>query len=449
MLRRAFLVFLIAVLTAAGLCAAVEKEEAAAESRNQAASGIDPRVREIRQVWDCILDNHVSSPSPASLLKGGVNSLNKRSKISKWPEFQYSDAFKAASNNDWKNLQKILEKYFKKLNPSQGKYAYRSFISGMLDVPKEGVSFVNYLPDPNVLKARFEAGSGILIGKSRRDHRLTVYSVLPGAPAAKAGIRPSDVIVNIDGYKVQQEDPVTELQARLIGAENSKLKLTVARGEKKIGVRLARKKFKFPCYNVYNGTGGMCRIKFNYFPATAGDGLRLLSKTLDELMKNGTKGLILDLRGCTGDNYEGAVGMTAVFLDKGENYGIIKRRNGDKEKLYPNFYGEKELPLVILIDGTTSGAAEIMAGALSVQRKVPLVGDNTEGAACVQKEFILNSGDTVEVAVASLLTPDGKNISAGGIVPGYKVKMPLWEREGPSDIQLLKAKELLKKMLRK
>ncbi|MCD6310730.1 MAG: PDZ domain-containing protein [Candidatus Eremiobacteraeota bacterium] len=412
-------------------------------------TGLNLHLREIRQVYDCIRAHHVSQPSPETILKAGVNRLNNRSKKGGWKKFPYGEAWDAACKGSWNSLGKVLKNYFSILKPVQEKYAYRAFITGMLDSPAEGYSKMRWHPDPDLIRAKYEAGSGILIGKNHLDHNLEIFSVLPGSPAHKSGIAPGDQIIKINNYNVQPEDSIVELQSRLIGPLDTKLTLVILREGKKKKVELWRKKIDYPYYLVDFPENGIGRIKFNYFPGSAGVARRLLSRTLKEMTDSGMKGIILDLRGCTGNDYQGAMGMVSNFLARGEIFTEVKSKDGNREVLSTVYYRERVIPAVILIDSTTREAAELMAAAISEQRKYPLVGETTAGIASVQKEWFLHSGNRVILAIGSFITPGGKNPGKNGIKPTYRVKMPKWKRETPDDKQAAKARELLKKMIKK
>ena len=290
-------------------------------------------------------------------------------------------------------------------------------------------------------------GVGMEIGI--RDDVLTVIAPLKGSPSEKAGVRAGDKILKID-------DTITALMnaddaVKLIrGKSGTKVVLTLLRDKVKdpLVITVTRAPIDVPTIETEKRPDGIFVIRLFSFSEKSAtlfrDALREFVSWSNEKPTNDK--LILDLRGNPGGYLDAAVSMASWFLPVGKV--VVKEDYGQKgpgpihRSLGYDIFNER-LKFVILVDGGSASASEILAGALSEQGVARLVGDKTFGKGTVQ-EVVPITGDTVlKVTVARWLTPNGNSISDGGLNPKYLVKMTQEDVDKEKDPQLDKAVSVL------
>jgi len=287
-------------------------------------------------------------------------------------------------------------------------------------------------------------GVGIEIGM--RNEILTVIAPLKGTPAGNAGILTGDKIVRIDDTSTEGIT-VDEAVTKIRGEIGTSVKLTIAReGENEFKeFTLTRAKIEVPTIDTELRADGVFVVKLYNFTATSPN---LFRNALKEFSESGSTKLILDLRGNPGGYLEAAVDMASFFLPGGkiivtEDYG----KNGDpkehRSKGYNVFEG-KNLKMVILVNGGSASASEILAGALQQHNVAKLVGNNTFGKGSVQELVKITPETSLKVTVARWLTPNGTSISDGGVKPDFEVSITQEEVNEGVDPQLEKALEVVK-----
>jgi carboxyl-terminal processing protease len=163
----------------------------------------------------------------------------------------------------------------------------------------------------------------------------------------------------------------------------------------------------------------------------------------------GAKGVLLDLRGNPGGYLEVAVNLAGLFLPKGTIVVSEADRNGIRDRLRADGNAAlADIPTVVLVDGGSASAAEILAGALRDQRQVPLVGETTFGKGSVQEYMDLEDGSVVKLTIAHWVLPKGKILNGDGIVPDHEVKLTAEDIEAERDPQLDKGAEILRGMIK-
>ncbi|MEI6528230.1 MAG: S41 family peptidase [bacterium] len=291
------------------------------------------------------------------------------------------------------------------------------------------------------LSGNFE-GVGMEIGI--KNGVLTVISPLKGSPAEKAGMKAGDKIVMIDG--TPSADFSTEKAVKLIrGPKGTKVKLTILRGDsaKTMEVEITRDVVNVPTVDT-EIKGDVFVIKLYNFYANSSSAFR---EAIKEFANSGKVRLVLDLRGNPGGYLDAAVDMASFFLPAGKT--IVKEDFGTKAD--PVIYQSKgydvfneNLKFVILVDGGSASASEILAGALQEQGKAKLVGVKTFGKGSVQELIPITKDTNLKVTIAKWLTPKGNSISESGLTPDFQVKMTDKDLKDGTDPQMAKAIELLK-----
>ena len=265
------------------------------------------------------------------------------------------------------------------------------------------------------------SGVGMEIGI--RDNLLTVIAPLPDSPAEKAGILAGDVVVEIDG--AASSDMNTDEAVKLIrGEKGTEVTLTIYRENETefLTITIVRDIISIPTLDTEVIDDSVFVITLYNFNALAEDKMRT---ALKEFKAGGYQKLILDLRGNPGGFLQSSVAISSFFLPGGEV--VVREHFGGKtDDLVYRTDGNRIVKLsnddfVVLINGGSASASEIVAGALSEHGVATTIGDRTFGKGSVQELVDLPSGSSVKVTVARWLTPDGVSFSEGGLEPNIKI----------------------------
>ena len=276
------------------------------------------------------------------------------------------------------------------------------------------------------------SGIGIVIGGKKG--KVEVLKVFSGSPASKKGLKQGEMIVAIDGRSAKNMD--SDAAADLIrGPENTSVRLTLQRANKKRTVAIIRKRIDFP--NIESKTFGKTGyISMHFFSSGAGEKLK---GAIINLQKKGIKNLILDLRDNPGGQLNEAVDVASLFIDKGI---IVKTRDKEKKLTVYSATGGViyEGELVMLINKNTASASEIVSGAVQDRHRGKVVGVKSFGKGTVQQVVPLSNSGALVIPSETWLTPGGRDISKKGIQPDIIVK----DNSKTVDKQFEKAKSLLK-----
>ncbi len=274
---------------------------------------------------------------------------------------------------------------------------------------------------------------------------ITVVAPLKNSPAARAGILPGDKIIKIDDkdtISLTTEDAVQLIR----GEKGTTVSLTIFRdgtGEP-FEIKVVREIIDIPTIATRELPGGIFVIELYSFSAQSPN---LFRGALREFILSKNDKLILDLRNNPGGYLEAAIDMASWFLPASkvvvrEDFGASKEEKVYRSKGYDVF--ADDLEFVILVDGGSASASEILAGALAEQGKAVLVGDQTFGKGSVQELVDITSDTSLKVTIARWLTPNGVSISEGGITPTHIVKYTREDREAKRDPQMEKVLEILR-----
>lgn len=262
---------------------------------------------------------------------------------------------------------------------------------------------------------------GVGIEISMEKGRPVVVSPIEGTPAWKAGLRPGDIIIAIDGQDTFNMFLI-DVVKKIRGEPGTKVKLTILRRDegKPIEVEIERTIIKVPSVKYVN-YGGIGYIKISQF--TQGTA-KNLEKAIKDLLAQNVKGFIIDLRNDPGGLLSEAVEVGNLFIPQGKLIVYTKGRKGELHK----YFSEREplikdKPIVVLINKGTASASEIVAGALQDYKIATLVGEKTFGKASVQNLIPLDDGSAIKLTIAYYYTPNGRLIHEKGIEPDVSVPM--------------------------
>ncbi len=264
-------------------------------------------------------------------------------------------------------------------------------------------------------------GVGMELGE--RNGFLTVVAPLKGSPAEAAGIRAGDIVVAVDATSTAEMD-VDSAVSIIRGPVGTSVKLTLKRAgvNDPIIVTVVRQTIQIPVIDYKDIGGGIYEISLYSFSENSAD---LFRAALRAFFQSGDTKLLLDLRGNPGGYLDSAVDMASYFLPVGDTIVTEdykgKQQNIVHRSLGYNVFANKKLSMAILVDQGTASAAEILAGALEQHGVAKLIGTRTFGKGSVQQLMDLGGGAEIKITVARWLTPNGTNISDGGIQPDIKV----------------------------
>jgi carboxyl-terminal processing protease len=262
-----------------------------------------------------------------------------------------------------------------------------------------------------------------------------------GQPAEKAGLKVGDVIMKIDGQDVTKMD-LTEAISLIRGPRGSEVVLTIKRADQpEQDVKVVRDQIEIPVVETKTlADGRVAYIALSEFSSVAPD---RLAKALKETLASKPTGLILDLRGNPGGLLDAAVRIGSYFVPDGNI--LIERSKDGSERVYQREgrYLLGDTPLVVLVDGGSASASEIVAGAIQDAGTGVLVGEKTYGKGSVQLPNTLSDGSQLRVTVAHWFTPKDRQIHEVGLAPDIAVPFTKEDAAAKRDPQLDRAVEYL------
>jgi carboxyl-terminal processing protease len=279
-------------------------------------------------------------------------------------------------------------------------------------------------------------GVGIVLGV--KEKQLTVVAPIEGTPAEAAGILSGDLIVKIDGQDTK-DMALDEAVGKIRGKEGSKVTLTIQRaGQESHDYSITRATIMLKSVSGKMLENGIGYIRLSMFSETTGNDF---TQKMNDLKEQGMTSLILDLRNNPGGLIGESVKVARLLVPQGPIVSVIGK---DGERETSQSYLEKTpLPLVVLINGGSASASEIVAGAIQDTGAGKLIGVKTFGKGSVQRIIPLDKDSAVKITIAEYHTPKDRSIHGKGIEPDIVVEMPK-DKDAKSDPQLDKAIEVLK-----
>lgn len=292
------------------------------------------------------------------------------------------------------------------------------------------------------------SGIGIYISVDPKDMLITVIAPIEGTPAERAGLLPGDKVVKVDDKDVTGERDEDKVINMIKGIEGTRVKITVYRPStnKFLDYDMARAKIDIKNIRSEIIDGNIGYIKLVFFDENTATEF---ATELAKLVKDGIKGLIIDLR----DNPGGIYGEVVRICDRILPEGVIvytEDRSGKREYEYSD-KAALDLPIAVIVNEYSASASEILAGALKDHKKAAVIGKKTFGKGLVQDIFPMQDGAGLKVTVSEYFTPSGTSIQGVGVQPDIEVALPEQEENKSvsqitreNDTQLTKAVEILK-----
>jgi len=252
------------------------------------------------------------------------------------------------------------------------------------------------------------------------DGNLTIAEFLATSPAQQAGLRVGDIILEVDGKSLDGLG-LYEAIALIRGPRDSVVRLLVKREgrDEPFIVPVTRMRLELPVVEARMLAGNIAYLRLTEFNAVAGDRLH---KALSDLLAKEPRGLILDLRGNPGGFFKEALDIADEFLQEGQVIVSEEERDQPIEVFEADETGmAADIPLVVLIDGGSASAAEIVAGALRANDRAVLIGEESYGKGSVQNVHTLADGSSLRVTIAKYYLPGGQYLDGHGLIPDIKV----------------------------
>ncbi len=266
--------------------------------------------------------------------------------------------------------------------------------------------------------------TGVGIDLSIEDDQVVVIAPFDGSPAAQAGIRSGDIIVTIDGVPVNTNS-LADTIGRMRGAEGTAVKIGIMRGDNPEPMLFTLKRSRVDLHSVRGEMleAGYAYVRISQFSETTGDDLNGALKDLRKHNGAPLKGLVLDLRDNPGGVLEAAVAVADAFLDSGVIV-TAKGRTPDSKFEMDATPGDvlNGAPIIVLVNGGSASAAEIVAGALKDQHRAKLMGRTTFGKGSVQTIIPLSDDRAVKLTTSLYYTPSGVSINHRGIAPDIELE---------------------------
>lgn len=273
---------------------------------------------------------------------------------------------------------------------------------------------------------------------------VKVTGTIANTPAEEAGLMPGDLLYMVEGEDMAGLD-LTQVVTKIKGEEGTKVHLTLVRDGEYVEVDVERRKIESPTVQHSMLEDNMAYIQLTEFDDVSVEQFR---DALNAVKAENAQGMILDLRGNPGGNLSTVLEIADMLLDEGMIV-YIEDKSGKQQKYYAKDGMEWELPIVVLVDGNSASASEVLSGALKDHKRATLVGTTTFGKGIVQSLRSLADGSSVKLTVSAYYTPNGINVHGTGIEPDVVEPFDAESYYGEANIdnQLEKAKEVLKDLL--
>lgn len=266
------------------------------------------------------------------------------------------------------------------------------------------------------------SGVGIRMELNEKTKRLTVVEAIENSPALKAGIKAGDEILAINGKPTQGLD-VQDASKLIRGKAGTLITLQIARqGQSNFDLKLTRAQIEVPTVRYSLKQEGKRRVGYIRLREFSGHAPDQMQRAIQNLNRQQVDAFVLDMRGNPGGLLQSGIEVARMWLDTGSIVRTVDRQGGS-EDMAANHTALTLRPLVVLVDGNSASASEIVTGALQDHHRAVVVGSQSFGKALVQSVHSLSDGSGVAVTVAHYYTPKGTDINHKGITPDIKIDL--------------------------
>lgn len=259
-------------------------------------------------------------------------------------------------------------------------------------------------------------GVGLYLSQDPETRLITVVRPIEKSPSAEVGIIAGDILYAVDGELVDGEE-LPSVVARVKGVEGTKVKMTFYRKGKKIDFEVERREIESETVFSEMKDNNIGYISIAEFDDVT---FEQFKKSLETLEAEQMKGLIIDLRGNPGGNLDTVVKISDLLLPKGMIV-YMEDKEGNRKEYKSDDEQQFTKPLVVMIDGNSASASEILSGAIKDYKLGTLVGTTSFGKGIVQRVIPLGDGTALKLTISKYYTPSGKNIHGIGIEPDITI----------------------------
>ena len=271
------------------------------------------------------------------------------------------------------------------------------------------------------------SGVGIRLTIDEKTSELTIVEPLDNSPASKAGLKSGDRIIRINN-KPTELMTIEQASEEIKGEVGTEVSLQIVReGKAPFDVNLERAQIELPSVNYTLNQEGATKVGYIRLDEFSSHAAEQMQKAIKELSHKQASGFVLDLRGNPGGLLFSSVEIARMWMEKGAIVSTVDRKGGN-QKFSANGKALTDLPLVVLVDGYSASASEILAGALKENRRATVVGSRTYGKGTVQSVHSLSDGSGLAVTIAQYYPPSGEDINYKGIAPDIEVDLTTEEQ---------------------
>lgn len=339
------------------------------------------------------------------------------------------------------NWSRWKRRYIGKIKDDEDAYVAINTMLASLDDPySRFLSKEEFTEQTNSIDSKLY---GIGVNIASVSGKIYIVNVIKGSPAANAGLKQGDMILSVDDKQIKGKS-IFQVASYIKGAPNGTVTLVLLRGNDKLTKKIKREEIKVKTveYQKLDKNTGYIRILSFIGNETPAEFIKAMSAIDD------TKGLILDLRGNTGGLFQNAIFVSNMFLKSGDIVSVIGRDGQSNSYCAKKDVFVYDKPLVVLVDGDSASASEIVSGALKDNNRAKIVGTKTFGKGVVQKIYALPNMAGMNLTIARYLTPKGYDINEKGIEPDYTVNFTKDDMQKNFDRQLEFAKNLIAKEIK-
>jgi len=321
----------------------------------------------------------------------------------------------------------------------------KGMVDSLNDPYSRYLSPQQYRSQQDAYAGRHEGAIGIYV--DFRGGYPAVTGVLPDSPALRAGLETDDVILRVDGKDTHGLSP-DQASALIRGPVGRNVRLHLRRGTAELDVTVRRENFQSPTVLSFRFPEDLLYVRVYEF----GDGTEKEFDSQLQAGQTGARGVILDLRNNGGGLVTAAVAMISRFVASGEVFEERGRDGRTDRTFVDGNHPAASVPLVVLVNGNSASAAEIVAGSLQAHGRAKLVGTKTFGKGSVQVDYVLRDGSDLHLTVQHWFLPDGRSINGTGLTPDIAINLSdqsaMFDVVQPSrgyggDTQLNRARQLL------
>lgn len=286
-------------------------------------------------------------------------------------------------------------------------------------------------------------GIGIYMIVNYEAGTITIVEAMENSPALEAGLQENDLITKVDGEEVTV-DNVSEISDKIKGEEGTSVKLEIKRGEEEFEVEIERRRIEVSHIESRMLDGNIAYIQVLDFD---GGVAKEFKENYEQLKSEGATSLIIDIRSNGGGVVDEAIDMLEMICDNSSTLLIETDKDGKETIIKSEAEPIIDIPIVVLVNGSSASASEIFAGALKDHNKATIIGTQTYGKGVIQTLMRLSDGSGLKTTTEEYCTPNRNKINKVGIEPNIVVELPadIEELTDENDTQLQRAIEELKK----